>query len=388
MNSLQDLLEHGIGEHTAMSMLQNYKNRIGKMNGVYEIVDINYDFSVKGRDVTLKCSECGKIIHRTMVNGRNKWSELIKSCDCQKERKKCASEIFQKSKKDRILAEEGNVYGDYVVTGVQFGNPDKLIMNCVECGVEIRVPYYMISSGRWKNQKCRKHYMSPKECAESFIGKKNNFLTVIGISRDKSNKKVLICQCDCGNVKKIQPYHWKAGIVKSCGCKNSQLLSEANTVLKHTEELDRLRRIYNGMKQRCYNPNIDNYSNYGGRGISICEEWLNDREAFIEWALSHGYSNNLSIDRIDVNGNYEPSNCRWATDKQQRNNQRPRKAGGNRKKVVFDICGVKLPAREWCRKYGVSYETVMYRIKTKGMTPYEALTSAKMTDGRPRKVMC
>ena len=91
------------------------------------------------------------------------------------------------------------------------------------------------------------------------------------------------------------------------------------------------------MKQRCYNPNNDNYPNYGGRGISICDEWLNDREAFISWALSHGYSNDLSIDRIDVNGNYKPSNCRWATDELQRNNQRPRSKTGVKKRVFFNI---------------------------------------------------
>lgn len=385
MNSLHDLVQHGIDRHIAENMLKDYQNRIGTMNGIYEIMDINYDFSIKGKDVTLKCSECGKIIHRTMINGRNKWSELIKSCVCQKERKRRDFENSEKIKKERILAEEGNIYGDYVVTGVQFGNPAKLIMNCMKCGSEIKIAYPKVVSGCWKNHECHKHHATTLEYDESFIGHKNNFLTIIGITRDKSNKKMLVCKCDCGSVKTIQPYHWKTGIVKSCGCKSSQLLSESNTVLEHTDELDRLRRIYNGMKQRCYNPNNDNYPNYGGRGISICDEWLNEREAFISWALSHGYSNDLSIDRINVNGNYEPSNCRWATDELQRNNQRPRSETGVKKRVFFNICGVELPAKEWCQKYGVSYETVMYRINKKRMTPYEALTSAKMAEGRPRK---
>lgn len=383
MNSLQDLLKNGFDEHTAKNMLQGYQERIGTINGIYEVIDINYDSSIKGRNVTLRCVECGRIIHRTIIKGRNKWSELIKTCDCEKERKKRESEISEKNKKACILAEEGNIYGEYVVTGVQFGNPDKLIMNCLRCGSEIRVPYYMISSGRWKNRNCHKHYTVPQEYDETFIGQKNNFLTVIEITRDNSNRKMLVCKCDCGVVKKIQPYHWKAGITKSCGCKSAELLSEANTILEHTEDLDRLRRIYNGMKQRCYNENTDNYLCYGARGIQMCSEWLNDRESFIAWALSHGYSNELSIDRIDVNGNYCPDNCRWADDKTQRRNQRP--CVRNKPRKTWTIDGVTKTAKEWCRIYDVSYETVMYRINHKEMSVKEALSMEKMTVGRPHK---
>lgn len=87
MNTLQSLIDNGIGEYNAKSMISNYSSKINKMNGVYIITDITYDFNSKGHDVTLKCTECGREIHRIMINGRNKWSELIKTCPCQKEKK-------------------------------------------------------------------------------------------------------------------------------------------------------------------------------------------------------------------------------------------------------------------------------------------------------------
>lgn len=85
------------------------------MNGIYEITDITYDFTENGKDVALRCTQCGKVIHRMMIKGRNKWSELIKTCDCQKEQKKRESEIAEKIKKEKIREEIGKEYGDYIL---------------------------------------------------------------------------------------------------------------------------------------------------------------------------------------------------------------------------------------------------------------------------------
>ena len=178
------------------------------------------------------------------------------------------------------------------------------------------------------------------------IGKKFGKLTVLEECEErKHNEKLYKCKCDCGNINYIIGSELRRGKRKSCGCMRGNPI--------HNMSNDRIYRLYQNIKQRCYNKNNNHYKDYGGRGITVYNEWLNNFQAFYDWSMSNGYQDNLTIDRIDVNGNYEPYNCRWVTRREQVLNRR--------NNVYLTYKEKTLTLSQWAEALSIRYNTLVTR---------------------------
>jgi hypothetical protein len=163
----------------------------------------------------------------------------------------------------------------------------------------------------------------------------NNHLTIIReemFQRKNKKRKYYLVECSCGNEKWILAQNVKNGRTKSCGCISTELKVKATT--KHGMHKTRIYQTYHDMKDRCLNSNNPRYHRYGGRGIIICERWLSSFENFYEWAVSNGYSDTLTIERVNNDGNYCPENCKWATMEEQLKNRTTRRSAHGRNENV------------------------------------------------------
>lgn len=186
--------------------------------------------------------------------------------------------------------------------------------------------------------------------ALDLVGKRFGSLLVIERKgSDEKGQSLWFCRCDCGTEKVVRGHDLKGG-TKSCGCSRRY-----NTGLyKHGLSNTRLHRIWRSIQDRCYNQNNQDYIHYGGRGITVCDEWKDDFLIFYNWAIENGYNENLTIDRIDVNDGYSPQNCRWVSMKTQANNKRNNK--------VFTFNGKTLTISQWSKETGIKYGDIQNRL--------------------------
>lgn len=196
-------------------------------------------------------------------------------------------------------------------------------------------------------------------------GVPNSRLTVIQrINNDKNKGTKWLCRCSCKehNEVIVEGAQLRNGNTLSCGCIHKEMLIKRNTI--HGESCSHIYYIWNSMIKRCTKSDSKVYHLYGARGISVCDEWL-DFQTFLKWAKENGYRDGLSLDRINNNGNYEPNNCRWATNEQQANNKR------NNIRIQYN--GETHTAAEWSKILGINYHTIMSRINLLGWSYQDAL---------------
>ena len=279
-------------------------------------------------------------------------------CDCGTERNVSVYSIYagdtkscgceRRKPKDDLT---GRQYGNWTV--IRYERKGKWLCKCV-CGKEHLVTAQRLKSGRSESCGCRRYEKVSRSVLNDLTGKRFGKLTVVSYA----GKERWNCLCDCGKTHNVKGQHLKNGHVTSCGC-NLITHGMSNTNLYH---------VWNTMRQRCENPNSGAFKNYGGRGISVCHEWTGENgfAAFYEWAITFGYKPGLSIDRIDVNGNYCPENCRWVDDIEQANNRRCT--------IFYEFDGEKMTLRQISEKYNLPAESIRKRLRT-GMSIEDAVAS-------------
>ena len=191
------------------------------------------------------------------------------------------------------------------------------------------------------------------------------------VGRTNNGNATWLCKCDCGNEAVISSYALRSGKTKSCGCIKREQNLQMFAAHGESGNRTRLYRIWSGMKNRCYNAHSKNaYKKYGNRGITVCDEWRNSYTAFRDWAYQNGYRDDLTIDRIDNNGAYEPQNCRWVSTKKQNNNRR------NNHYITFN--GETKTMAEWTEIAGFGRSVIEHRL-SRGWSVESALQTPMQT---------
>lgn len=196
-------------------------------------------------------------------------------------------------------------------------------------------------------------------------GERFGKLTVVeAVGKAKNGATLWRCKCDCGKESIVQGGNLRNGHTASCGCYKAEFCKENFTT--HGLEHTRIYQTWVNMLARCFDDKNISYTRYGGRGITVCNEWKDDVQSFYEWSLANGYRDDLTIDRIDANGNYEPNNCRWITIKEQANNRRSN--------ILVTYNGKTQTMKQWACDVGIPYQVVWQRMQKLGWSAEKALT--------------
>ena len=313
------------------------RNLLGQRFGKLEVIEFDgYKKDKKGNSKSYwicKC-DCGTIKSIASIDLlRGKTS----SCGCKKT-----------DGAKRVIDVSGEKFGKLTVLEMLPSKNKKTNCRCLcDCGNEVIVNSWQLRKGKTKSCGCLKRQEGSH--LEDLTDKKFGKLQPIKYIGKTNKKTRWLCRCDCGNEIIAYATNLKSGHAISCGC----VVSTMNGL-----STKRIYRIYKGMISRCYNKSDKrNYSKYGERGIKVCQEWQGENGLFnfIDWSYNNGYSDDLSIDRIDPNGNYEPSNCRWADNITQANNKT------NNIKLTYK--GITKTVPQWSREVGLSVSNIRSRIK-------------------------
>lgn len=230
-----------------------------------------------------------------------------------------------------------------------------------DCGTIKTIRRSHLTSGNTVSCGCKRH---PNYKGKRF-GRLKALKKVV-----KDSRAYYECECDCGNTVTARGDALTSGATRSCGCLNTEVDSDTHST--HGDSETRLYRIYHKMRDRCLNPNSNRYDRYGGRGITICPEWLDSYEAFKNWSLDNGYSDDKSIDRKDNDKGYYPSNCRWVDNTTQANN--------TSRNILIEYKGEVKTLSKWCEELNYPYKSTR-QLLGRGRTVEEVFTRLRIGKG-------
>lgn len=316
----------------------------------------------------------GKLTAIECVGRNEKGFELWKcKCECGEETIKQKHNLTMGKTKScgclhhAIKDLTGKVFGRLTVIAYEKHDPVSNISmwRCkCECGEETVLRTNALTLGRTKSCGCLKWERDRER--EDITGQVFGRLTAlefVGPHPDYPNNSMWKCKCECGEEFITRIAHLKSGASQSCGCLNREKTSTIN--FKHGLYQHHLYHTWALMRNRCNNPNSDSYKNYGGRGIKVCDEWNESFEAFHR-DMAHTHKEGLTLERKDVNGNYSPENCVWATQEEQQNNKR-----NTRYITVF---GEKMSVSQAAKKYNIHRNTLDHRLNVLKLSPDDAVT--------------